>query len=414
MSDYEQVDEVVTHGAKPAGGRISRNVVNESIVLGDRDAKADRGDSVVDDAVTLNGRPGRALKASTTKLLQNIDKHGTVEEPEAAEGEGVPVVEPEAPAATEIPAPTPEAPDPTAELRTTSERLAAKNRELVAENEKLRGAGARRGEPSAREKALDEIERTYLDDPIVAIRRLQALALGIEDHTSKDIDAELSGLIQDLTARELGVQLDDSTQAKRDAARTRQAWEREKRERKAEADAASKPKEPAPDAQQAEHVQIVGNRLSSKQADGKTVGDAYPATMKAAERITGAKPEALVLKTIYEGFATGEFDPSHNNEKLIEQAASKIEAHYRNAYQALADVFGAAPSTAQPTPATDAKANQETGQGHGTRTITNASASVAPATPPAKKPEPKVEDKPKYRNEKERRAALARRHAGET
>lgn len=421
MSDYEQVDEVVSHGGAK-GGRPGRNVVNESITLGDRDATQDRGDSgrgVEDDRVTLNGRAGRAMKASTVKMLANIDKHGTVDEgEESIEGSAV-VVEPAKPAEVTTPpaaaaaVTTPavaDTVDPTIEFRTANERLSTRNRELVAENEKLKGGGARR-EPSAREKALDEIERMYAEDSVGAIRRLQALALGIDDHASKDVDAELSGLYQDLTARELGVSLDDTAQAKREAMRTRQILARDKRERKAETEAAAKPVEDPEATQTAQMHTIIGNELSLKRADGKSIAERFPLLTAFAADLEGSKPEALLWTGIKRAIQAGELDPNAPNDKLLEAVASQIETRY----QALADklVEARKPSTAQPIPATDAKDNQAQGQGHGTRTITNASASVAPATPPAKKPEPKVEDKPKWKNEKERRRELARRHAGE-
>lgn len=405
---------VISQTVSPSGG-ASRGAATEG-----------GGSPTIEQTVSNGVRGGRMLSESTREMLANLDKHGSVKAPPAPEAP-VPDESPPAPASAvaSTPAPTqagaaaapaaePAKPaEPTDEHRAAYERVRTRNRELIAENEKLK-AGPRR-EPTAREKALDEAERTYLDDPVAAIRRLIATVQGIDDPKHKDVDAELSGLYQDLTARELGVPVDPTRQELRESTRTRLALARDKREWQSERAAATAAPPDDPEAKLvAEHASLIGTRLSSKQADGKTVGEAYPLTMRLAERLHGSKPEALILATIREGFKSGEFDPKEHDDKLIEQAAKKIETHY----QALGELFGqASPSTATPTPTADATANKETARNQVGRTITNASASVAPATPPAKQTDKPAEDNPRRKKpgetEDQFRRRISRMHLGD-
>lgn len=428
----EIVQEVSPLGASaPANGTSSRNSVASRPVIaqtftpggGRSMATAEGGGPTIEQTVSSNGAAGPMLKSTTREMLDNLDKYGTVRAPVKPEGEtatpagdakpaAAPAVAATAAEPVKAPEPAKPAETPVAapdEHRAAYERVSTRNRELVAEIEKLKGAPTRR-EQSAREKALDEAERMYLDDPIGSIRRIIATVQGIDDPKHKDVDAELSGLYQDLTARELGVPVDPTRQELRESTRTRLALARDKREWKSEREAATAAPPDDPEAKlAAEHTSLIGTRLTSKSADGKAVGDAYPLTMKLAERLSGKKPEAMILAALRDGFKTGEFDPKEHDHALIEQAAKKIEAQY----QALADLIGGArtpaTSTATPTPSTDATANKDEAQKQAGRSITNASASVAPATSPAKQ-SPPAEDKPKYKNENERRLAIARKY----
>lgn len=429
MPELEQSVSPLGSGGQTVVGVAARPVIGQTFAQGgDKSAVTAKDSPTIEQTVTQGGGSGRLLSESTRKMLENLDKHGNVHGARGSEAQQAP--KPESPpvasgadvAGTSTQAPpsaaSPEAtaavaaeakPEPPAdEHRVRADRLEGRNRELVAEVEKLKAQPTKR-EMDARLKALDEIERSYFDDPRMAVRRLQALALGLDDPKHADVDKEMRGLYHELTAEELQVPLDDAKASKRESERITALFRRQQREAAAEREAAQKQTAEPPEAKQfAEHTALVAGRLISKQTDGKAVADAYPLTMRLAEKLHGAKPEALILRELHRGFATGEYDPKEHDHKLIEQAAAKIETHY----QALAEMFGQArpaTSTATPTPA-DATAKQDVGQNQGARTITNASASVAPATPPAKQPDPQPQQRPKYKSEAERRMAIAKQH----
>lgn len=428
MSEWS--DEMVTGGepaARPASAQreraAPRRTFTESVTIGSLDARPDDAGDADQETITIGRRGGRVFTERQNKMLANIDKHGDVADApaavEPAKTESLPAAAgaadagavaaspaaatPAAAAAAPAPAADPATPDQAAEHRERADRLATHNQRLLAENAELRKRGATR-ELSAREKALDVAERGYFDDSVGSIRQLIAVAIGSDDPKSKEVDEELKGLYQDLTERELSVSLDTATKANREAARTRKILERDKRERKAETTTPAATPDPAEAARDAEHLSIISDWMTTEDAATK-----FPLLMKHSQYFDGMEPKNLVLSIIRNGFETGEFDPKSDDKKLIDAASRKIEAHYKS----VADRFGPAPSTAAPTTqatvATDSKADP---QGNGTRTITNASASVAPATPPAKKPETQTEEKPKFRNERERRAALAAKHFG--
>lgn len=427
MSEWTDEVSPIGTGREPTQ-RAGRRSFTETISIGangSSEAKAgDPGDREVE-TIKLGARAGRQFSDNARRMLDNIDKHGTVDDAApSAETPTAEVVSPPAAAvpAVAVPAPTvtpvgaaPAAaavapiPDPAAEHRERAERLTEHNRKLLSELETLKAAPRHR-EPTAREKALDEAERSYIEDPVASIRRLVATAIGSDDPKSKEVDSELTGLYQDLTERELGVALDPSQKFNRETARTRRLRERDKRDLRAEQEAAAKPADDS-EARQADAAHAsIGRDLTARE-HSKT----YPLLMGLATELHGMPPEALIWREIRAGVASGEFDSKAGDQQLIDAASKKIETQY----QALADRIGkarptAASSTATPqtqaSPATESKADP---QGTGVRTITNASASVAPATPPAKKPEPTAPtEQPKYRNEKERRQALAAKHFG--
>lgn len=404
----EIVDEVSPVGS--AGGDRNRRTINETVHVGSLDARQDRDPDVEHDTITIGRRgAGRVLSASAQRILDNIDKHGTAEAPDADTAEtasppaaaGVTDAGAKAsPAAAPPPAVAAAAPDAPNEH---VERLTTHNRKLLAEIETLK-AKPSRGAMTAREKALDEAERGYIENPMASIRQLVATAIGSDDPKSKEVDAELTGLYQDFTERELAVALNPADKAARESARTRRMLERDKRDRRAEAEAAQpRPAEPDPSA---DSVAIISGKLAAGNH-----ADKFPLLMNLSKDFDGAAPAELLWKVISHDIGSGELDPKTADEDLIAHASNKIETHY----QALADKIGKArpsPSTAaqtQASPATESKAEPP---GNGPRTITNASASVAPATPPAKKPETPTEAPPKYRNEAERRKALALKHFG--
>lgn len=399
--------------ATTSSGAASRPMIDQTVSSGgDKKYGEASGKPIIEQSINHSERGGMRLSESTRKMLANLDAHGTIaDRPKADEpappadlAASAPAVTPAVPATPAVAPTTPQAdaakpaapaaPVATDEHRERADRFEARNRELVAEVERIKTA---KREPSARDKALDEAERGYLDDSIGSIRRLIATAIGADDPKHADVDAELRGLYKDLTAKELGVELDQAELARREATRTKHMLARDRRERAAPAPAA--PAETEDAKQSVQHAALIAGHLTSQ-------SDAFPLTMRLAERLHGQKPEAMILGVIRQGFATGEFDPKHPDDQLIKQAAQKIENHYQD----LAKMFGEArpqPSTAVSPSPQDVKANQDTGRSQVAPTITNASASVAPATPPAVQ---QTAQKPKYKSEADRRMAIAKQH----
>lgn len=426
------------------GGVASRPMISQTFEPGgDRaQAKSEGGGPTIEQTVTQGGGTGKLLGESTRKLLANLDKYGSVhgpkpgqetaektDSPPAASGPGAAgaaaqtasqpgnssgISAPDAAAvAPAKPAEPPPAPD---EHRERADRFEAANRRLIAENERLKSAP--KAEPDKRTKALRAAADAYWDDPVGGYRQFVAAIHDLDDPKHADIDAEMSGFYKDLTARELNVPLDKADKAERETARTRQLLARQERERKAELAASQQPQETEEARQTREHTAIVANVLTGKNTEGKSLGDAHPLTMKLAERLYGMKPEALILAKVREGLQTGEYEDVRNDDrKLIERAARDVETHYQD----LAKLFGAAiPATSTapaPTPQT-ATANQDAGQTKAAPTITNASASVAPATPPAKQETKPVDQDFRKRRpgetEDARRRRIANHHFGDS
>lgn len=379
--------------------------------------------NVHDDTVVSGGaRATSTLSDTARRMIAALDKSdGDKATGESAALAAARVVAQGAPAGTPAPPPgaaSTAAPAPPAgvpavvapadELRTANERLLSQNQRLLSDLESARKTPAR--EVGAQQKTLDEAQQIYFDDPARAIRLFISTVLGASDHASKDVDAEMSGLYQDLTERELSVPLDPLTKATREAARTRQLLARDKRERTAETTRAAAPSPDDPEARQAaEMAQVIGTRLGTKNGEGRTLGERFPLSLALHERMSGDKPEAAIWNEIKRGIALGELDHKSPDDALIEQAATRLETRY----QALVDLVDKARpqrSTAAPTTPTTATETQSGPPKQEARTITNASASVAPATLPATRAEETA--KPKYRSEKERRAAIVARHSG--
>lgn len=393
---------------RDSGPRTARGSIVEDMVVGGLTAKPANGGSGESEDVTVNGRGSRVLSETAQKLLAKLDNSPPAAAAPAAAADAPPaVVTPPAAAGAASSAETPAQPappaDPAAEHIARAERLSQHNAKLLGELETLRAKPAR-GEASAREKALDEAERMYLEDPVGAIRRLVALATGSADHASKEVDAELTGLYQDLTERELGVALDTAEKSKRESLRTRKLLDRDRRERAAET---AKPAEPVAEPESKQTAEMAA-KIAPLLATGKH-SERYPLLMALAPDFDGRKPEELLWHGIKRGIQLGELDANTPDDKLIEEVSKKIETHYQALADKIVKARTPATSTATPTQATDATASKVDPPSNGVRTITNASASVAPATPPASKPEPATEAPPKYRNEKERRLAIARR-----
>lgn len=358
---------------------------------------------------------GRTLKPSTLKLLEQLapaqggtGADGDEAEPEAktddeadrldAAADGKPATE----AKPEGEAKPDEAKaEPVNEYKTQAERLEAANRNLIAELETER---TKPRVTSTHNKLVEDARSEYLDDQTASIRKFIAAALHHEDPNHADVTAEMALLYGDLTSKELGVSLTESQQASRDAARARQLLARDKRERKADSEAAASKVSADAEAKKADSAAtFIHNRISSKSAD-------YPLLHALAQDIDGLSPGHLLWKVMERESNSGVIDAkTMSDDQMIEAAAKLVEKHY----QELAEKIGKAkpqpkesqPSTAE-APKTDAQTStsKDQRQSHGARTLNKADASVAPATPPAKKAEATKSDaKPKFKSDKERR-----------
>ena len=291
---------------------------------------------------------------------------------EAAEGEGSEEGEGE------------EAPDPSAEWQTTAQRLEARNRELLSELETARKTP--KSQRSDYENALIAAEKAYVDEGSVpALRKFLSVITGAEPD-SKEVDAELAGLYTDLTARELGVPLDENQKVLRDNARTRLERARDKRE-KAEAEKKPVVDNSADDVHYGEATKFVDNLLSTKSQSGTSLADEYPMLMTLAQDFDGYGPGEVIARAMRQEIMTGTLDPNGKQDvDLIRAVAPKIERHY----DAVAKRIEAArakqnkPGTTTPSekPKAAVEASKEQRQSTGARTITNAAASRAPAKTP--------------------------------
>jgi len=404
MAEIE--DEVVADGPAPAqkgAGFIARRAVaTEDISADGRLVPHKRGGApgIEDEELSARGaaRGQRPMKESVTKLLDKLEEPDPDDEEAPAEAAGDQKAPDEAKPDEEAPAPT-EIDD----LRVEFERVSSANRELIQRVEQLEAA-PQRGEPTAREKMLAEAETSYLDDSVGAIRKLVASVLGVEpDH--KDVDQELKLLYADLTSRELDVPLEAAHKAARDAARARQMLARDKRERKAESEQQQKRASTDDDTRKADSAaSYIANRLPSmKDESGKAFADEFPLLMGLSEELDGMTPQMLLWKAIEREHKAGTIDYAKlGEEKALRTVARMIEDHYEGIGNKVAGVKNSKNDTAKREAAPSAEQASQKRQGTAARTITNARSSVAPATPPAKKPvAPAANERPKFRNKRE-------------
>jgi hypothetical protein len=431
------------------GGRpqLTEQVVHGSAI--DRPDRPHGRDGAATHVHVHGGTANRILSKSAQTMLENLDKHGDVRG--ASEGKpdregtstaGITVVETagapaasgdadkpaetgdapsEQPAASDTPAtsepakaaaaPAPEKPaEPAADPKLTAEidRLQAHNRKLVSELE------ARSGAPvlDDRHKALDEIERMAIESPIDALERLFTLAIGAKDAKDPAVQRFLAGVYGDWTERELKVPMDRAARAEFGTERNKHLIDRDRRDRSSgETTAAEKSKA-------AERERTVRDTVSTldRQLVESKHGDKFPHLMK-SELLDGITPGQRLFTAIAQGLAAGDWDKVPPDDKLVEHYSAKIDKEYQTRDQKLRAHYAPAPttSTATPTPASEpvkdkaADAPSKEVQA-GARTITNASASVAPSTPPKEAAAPPAKDKPPtFRNEAERRQYLARK-----
>lgn len=428
MAEVEVRDEVVE--AAPRAAVAGQAPPRRAVVVDAVDARSGApiaiprgGAGIEDESIGSRGDAGKArvFKESTLKLLERLehpdDGDGGEDDPDAAVVDGVaPVadVAPQTDQTTQAAAPIAPLKDEgldkarSDELRETMKRLIEHNRQLVAAAE---AAGkAPRGDVGEREKTLNDVESTYLDDSVGAIRKLIGVVLGVAPD-SKDVDAELSGLYTDLTSRELNVPLEAAHKATREAARARQMFARDKRERKAESEQQNKRPSEDHGRKDEDAATYIAPLLTNKGADGKSIADNHPMLMNLSEDLDGLTPQMLLWKVVEKETKAGTLDPKLSDAQLLEAAAKLVEEHYNAVSDKIARAKPVRQETAQPgNPAQPSQASKDPRQSTAARPITNASASVAPSTPP-KQPAPKpAEEMPKFKNSKEKKEWLLKKY----
>ncbi len=376
------VDEVVST-RNSNGASVARPTMNETV-------EASTGTTTVqsnaqEDSVREGGGRARVFKESTQKLMEALDHE---------QGDAVPGEEDE-PAETGDPAPEGEEAavekdeqEEGDDLRAAAGRLEETNRALVAELEAARKTPLR--DRTEREVALVDAERAYVDEGSVpALRKFLATVIG-HAPDSKEVDAELSGLYADLTARELNVPLDQSQKALREAAQARLALARDKRERaESEKKAASANSGGAQQIEQAS--KYIDNLLVAKGSNTQSLADEFPMLMTLSEHFDGVKPGELLARAIQREFQVGTLDPKTNEYDAVRKVARQIEAHYKKGSEKISTALKPKTDTTNSgnpkKPAVANATSQEQRQKPGARTITNATASVAPGTKPKAKQE---------------------------
>lgn len=403
MPVSETQDEVVSFRTIGNQGNAPRPTQSETVDSATGRVTIDRGPSVVDETTREGGGKGRVLKESTLKLMEKLEKSEPASHEQGDADDDAPEAQDDPDDAdAEVAADGESAEDGDAdeteegdedkapsevdEARASASRLEEHNRALLAELEQAKNTPAR--ERTGHEQTLVDAYAAYVDEGSVpALRKFIGAVIGAAPD-SKDVDAELTGLYADLTARELNVPLDHSHQAMREASRARLALARDKRER------AESEKKPTP-ANTGEAAQIetasryIDNLLVTKGQSGTSIRDEFPMLMSLAEDFDGFKPAELLARAIKREYTVGTLDPRLSEQDAIRAVARKIEQHYEAVH---AKVVAAKPSKKNTTnsgdpkkPAAADKASQDKRQNHGARTITNATASVAPGTKPKMK-----------------------------
>lgn len=402
MADSMQDEVVSERTAKPsAGGLAARPVVHETVDAGTGTVKVVKS-GVEEETMKDAGRKGRAFKESTMKLLEKFEQEekvapahdeGDVDEDEPADDTDAPadpddeglVDEGAAAGEGEAPKEGETAEKPVVdEWQTKAATLEARNRDLVNELETARKTP--KAQRTERENTLLAAEAAYVDEgSIPAIRKFLSVVTGAAPD-SKEVDAELSGILTDLTARELGVALDQNQRTLRDNARTRLLLGRDKREK------VEREKQPvagngADDVQYEQATQYVSNQLTTKGQSGTSIADEHPMLMALTQDFDHYTPAEVIARAIKHEIEVGTLDPTrHTDADMIRYVAGKAEKHY----EAVAKKIEAARSkqtktdTTKPSvqPKVAAKASTEQRQSPEARTITNATASRAPAKPP--------------------------------
>lgn len=428
MPEVKTVDEVVSTHTNTRGGIAARPVQDESVATSTGVTQIDRS-GVEEDSHGGGGRKARALKDSTTKLLEKIEKEeqdarapaaheeGDADEDEAPgeDADGAGDTDSDGGDTAELGAGEPgdvdeagavgegggeetsegetESKSAEDQAATSTVRLEARNRELLSELETARKTP--KVQRSERETALMAAETAYIDEGSVqALRKFLSVIVGAAPD-SKEVSAELAGLYTDLTAGELGVALDQNQQAFRDNARTRLLLARDRRE---QAEAGKKPAtdNSAGDVQYGKAAAHVEGLLATKGQSGTSIADEYPMLMDLAEDFDGVKPSEVLARAIRQEIMTGTLDPETSDLDMIRAVAPKIEKYYDGVAARITAARAkktkkpdtTTPSGTKPKVAVDAGKEQR--QSTGARTLTNAAASRAPAKPIPKTTQPKT------------------------
>lgn len=403
----ETVDEVTSNRTNVRGGLSARPVEEETVsATGGGAAKVSRS-GIEDETHDGGGKRGRTYSKSIEDMLAKFDKgenaddrapaphdEGDADEDEpgddaTADGDapaddvaGAETGDDAGDAAAEVEEGD-DTPDPTAEWQSKASTLEQRNRELLSELETARKTP--KAQRSERETALVAAEASYIEEGSVAsIRKFLSVITGAAPD-SKEVDAELAGLYTDLTARELGVPLDENQRTLRDNARTRMLLARDKRE-KAEADKKPPVDNPADEVQYGDAARHVDNLLATKGQSGTSLADEYPMLMTLAQDFDGYSPSEVIARAVRREIMTGTLDPSKTSDlDMIRAVAPKIEKHYdgvaRNIEAARAKQRkpGTTPSVK---PKAASEPSKEQRQSPEARTLTNAAASRAPAKLP--------------------------------
>lgn len=399
------------HGGGPANHRLSdrakqmlKNLDEHGDINGPKEG-ADKGPGTSTAGVRVVESDGAPPVGEPEKPADEAPAGGKPAEGEPAKE---PAAEPEKPA-EKAPEPVAAAPDP--KLMAEIDRLQAHNRKLVSELE------ARSGAPALddRHKELDAIERIAIENPIGALERLFTLAIGAKESKDPAVQRFLSGVYGDWTERELKVPMDKAARAEFGTERNKHLIDRDRRERAAgETSAAEKAKAADRERSVRETVTTLDRQLTEAKH-----GEKFPHLMNPGP-FDDISPGQRLFTAIAQGIAAGDWDKVPGDDKLVEHYSAKLNEELKARDHKLRAHYAPKPatSTATPTPASEpskdkaadapAKADQA-----GVRTITNASASVAPPKPPvaaAPATTGKDEKPPTFRNEAERRLWLARKH----
>lgn len=413
----DTVDTVVSTRSAGTSKSLARPVVHESVDTSTGDTRVVRGSQIESgDHVDAGRRP---LKESTQKLLDRLAPHeaGDADDDGAPAGEEVEdVVEAAADeqgdeaASDDTVESAQEAPagaDVVAEWSAKYDTLEQANKRLVGELEAARRTPPR--QRSSHEQELLEAYTSYVDEGSTpALRKFIGAVIGAKPD-SKEVDAELTGLYADLTERELNVPLDQSQKALREASRARLALARDKRERVAE----SEKQAPAnsDEGQQIEQAgRFIESRLTVKGQSGTSLADEYPLLVAMAADFDGMSAPELLARAVRRDLQTGALNGTEDADVMIRHAASKIEAHYKAVQGRLTTATKPKTDTTNQGQAAANPASKEQRQKPGARTITNATASVAPSTPPKKKADAKKEEPRKFKSDAERRDYLLKKH----
>lgn len=426
MPETNTVDEVVNE--RPAGaqrGLPARSVQEETVGINGGAVKITKS-GIEDENHDTGGRRQRAFKESTAKLLEKFEKdtddederapapheEGDPDEDEEAAGadddageadgesgdeaggdEGEPSDTGDGDEGAEGDGKKDEEGDEAAlDLVADNQRLAARNRELLSELETARKTP--KAERTEREQRLSDALDAYYDGgSVAAFRKFLSVVVGAEPD-SKEVDAELSGVFLDLSEREVGVPLDPNQRSLRDNAKTRLLLARDKRDK---ADAAKKPTaDNSADIGIEYGTRMIDGLLTTKEQGGTPIADEYPMLMALAEQLDGYKPAEVLARAIKLEINTGTLDPKQLSDMdLIRIVAPKIEKHYGTVAQRISAATAkknTKTDTTKPSvkPKVAKQASTEQRQSTGARTLTNATASRAPAKPPKTNPKPKM------------------------